>query len=449
MPMGHDTSRAHPLGRSPRSCWGTERRGIALAPIANEPQSSFVGVGGFVRPQDNPGPVTAPLSPLQRRDGVLNASAGRYSHQSALEPQASYPLGFVNPQNPRPMTAARQHIAGSHSHQLSNEPQSPYNTFGGPYSHQSSNEPQSSYPLGSVNPQNQRPMPTARLSPPQRHAGVQNTFGGPHSQRTGRAKKRKALVIGTNYSRHAKPQFRLRHCVEDAERMADFLCDKLGFKLDDIRLMTDKTPWDLPTKDNILGAMEALVDGAQPGDSFFFIVLSGHGVQIKDTNGDEVDGLDECICAIDYRGDDPRPTCRTTGLIVDDTMHDILVKPLPRGCRLTAMFDVSYVNNIMQYEYTDDYDLNGKVKPIIHPDKLWLLSQKESRADVVSLGASKDNQRALETHLGGALRRAFIECVRAYGDTLTYRGLLQSIRGYMINQGFKQRPQDTNILFIT
>jgi hypothetical protein len=62
--------------------------------------------------------------------------------------------------------------------------------------------------------------------------------------------------------------------------------DKLGFKLDDIRLMTDKTPWDLPTKDNIvscpcemsllsldfvqLGAMEVLVDGAQPGDSFFF-----------------------------------------------------------------------------------------------------------------------------------------------------------------------------------
>ena len=69
------------------------------------------------------------------------------------------------------------------------------------------------------------------------------------------------------------------------------------------------------------------------------LLVSGHGVQIKDTNGDEVDGLDEClllsllggmpvtngillgICAIDYRGDDPRPTCRTTGLIVDDVSY--------------------------------------------------------------------------------------------------------------------------------
>ena len=39
-------------------------------------------------------------------------------------------------------------------------------------------------------------------------------------------------------------------------------------------------------------------------------------------------------------------------------MHEIMVKPLPRGCRLTAMFDVSYINNIMQYEYTDDVSLD-------------------------------------------------------------------------------------------
>jgi hypothetical protein len=62
--------------------------------------------------------------------------------------------------------------------------------------------------------------------------------------------------------------------------------DKFDFKHDDIRLMTDNSPRDLPTKDNIvscpyemsllsldfiqLGAMRTLVDGAQPGDSFFF-----------------------------------------------------------------------------------------------------------------------------------------------------------------------------------
>jgi hypothetical protein len=66
------------------------------------------------------------------------------------------------------------------------------------------------------------------------------------------------------------------------------------------------------------------------------IEVSGHGVQIEDTDGDEVDGLDECsllcllgmhvtngisnigICAMDYCGDDPYPTADTPGLIVDD-----------------------------------------------------------------------------------------------------------------------------------
>ena len=51
-------------------------------------------------------------------------------------------------------------------------------------------------------------------------------------------------------------------------------------------------------------------------------------------------------------------------------MHDILVKPLPRGCRLTAMFDVSYVNNIMQYEYTDDVSLDVSSLAILGP--LWV-----------------------------------------------------------------------------
>ena len=68
-----------------------------------------------------------------------------------------------------------------------------------------------------------------------------------------------------------------------------------------------------PTRANILDAMHWLVKGAQPHDSLFFhceyciyiytndirplmaprCLDSGHGGQVKDTNGDEVDGYDE------------------------------------------------------------------------------------------------------------------------------------------------------------
>jgi hypothetical protein len=30
-------------------------------------------------------------------------------------------------------------------------------------------------------------------------------------------------------------------------------------------------------------------------------------------------------------------------------MHQFMVKPLPRKCRLTAIFDVSYINNMIRH----------------------------------------------------------------------------------------------------
>lgn len=114
-------------------------------------------------------------------------------------------------------------------------------------------------------------------------------------------------------------------------------------------------------------------------------VVSGHGVQIDDLNGDEPDGLDECslpcilslmpvtnrillgICAVDYLGN-PYLNADTPGLIVDDVgrleqqrvccrsilysffpqiMHEIMVKSLPPQCHLTAIFDVRIINDVI------------------------------------------------------------------------------------------------------
>ena len=69
-------------------------------------------------------------------------------------------------------------------------------------------------------------------------------------------------------------------------------------------------------------------------------LVSGHAVQIKDLDGDEDDGLDEClfllflfggipvmsrillgICAVDYSGDNRSPNPDTPGIIVDDVSY--------------------------------------------------------------------------------------------------------------------------------
>jgi len=232
--------------------------------------------------------------------------------------------------------------------------------------------------------------------------------------------------------------------------MANFLRADLGFEHDDVRVITDLNPWDLPTAENILEAMAALVYDAQPNDSLI-LYFSGHALQVKDMSGQESNGLAECICAMDYDGD-PYLHSYTPGLISDDIMHQFMVKPLPRKCRLTAIFDSCHSGGLLGLPHL--YDSNGLVKPLRHPECLRILRQRSSYADVVSLSASKNEQEAIETERGGALRWAFIESVRTLGDTLTYKALLWSVRDYMRRHRFPQQPQlsssyeiDTQIRF--
>ena len=75
-------------------------------------------------------------------------------------------------------------------------------------------------------------------------------------------------------------------------------------------VLTDdqRSPNLIPTKSNILRAMELLVQDAKPGDSLFFH-FAGHGYRVEDLDGDEADGWDEAICPVDYE---------SQGYIIDD-----------------------------------------------------------------------------------------------------------------------------------
>jgi hypothetical protein len=109
--VGYDTSQAFqrpPLGQSPSS---------------GEPH--FPYPLGFVH-QQNPGPMTAGLSPPQGPAGIRNV-VGSYSHQSANESQSPYPLGFIHPQNPGPMTS----LAAT---RFPSQRPGVQNTWGGPHS---------------------------------------------------------------------------------------------------------------------------------------------------------------------------------------------------------------------------------------------------------------------------------------------------------------------------
>jgi hypothetical protein len=313
--------------------------------------------------------------------------------------------------------------------------------------------------------------------------GDRNHQQQPYFQYSQCSGKKKALCIGINYFGQ---NGELRGCINDARNIQRFLCTHFGYKNEDIVMLTDdnKNPRQIPTRENIINAMQWLVRGAHPNDSLFFH-YSGHGGQTKDTDGDEGDGYDEVIYPVDYA---------RNGHIVDDMMHDIMVKPLPAGCRLTAIFDSCHSGSALDLPYI--YSTEGKVKEpnlaaeagqgllsvvssYAKGDKGGALSnafklvktasgstQKASKkaratrtspADVISWSGCKDSQTSADTHEAGtatgAMSFAFMSSL-SQNRQQSYQELLQSLRG-ILKAKYSQKPQlssshpmDTKIMFI-
>ncbi|MDD5389854.1 MAG: caspase family protein [Gallionellaceae bacterium] len=134
---------------------------------------------------------------------------------------------------------------------------------------------------------------------------------------------RRALLVGINDYRGISD---LHGCVNDVTNMRDVLRSYLGFTNKEIRVATDARA----TKAGILSRLDWLVKGAKAGD-FLVFHYSGHGSQIRDRDGDELeDGMDELICPHDFDWDGT--------YILDDDLNAIF-KTLPKGVLLEVFLD--------------------------------------------------------------------------------------------------------------
>ncbi|KZS87306.1 hypothetical protein SISNIDRAFT_471061 [Sistotremastrum niveocremeum HHB9708] len=152
---------------------------------------------------------------------------------------------------------------------------------------------------------------------------------------------RKALLIGINYRLYKTRYRHLPGTHEDVYEVHKFMQKRWNLPNSAVTLLSDAhdaLPHQIPTAQNIISEMEKLVEDAIPGDHLF-VYFGGHGEQLPDKDGDEDDELDEAIVSCDGR------------LITDDDMHDILIRPLPPGCRLTALFDCCHSGTVLDLPY--------------------------------------------------------------------------------------------------
>ncbi|KAI9717242.1 MAG: Ca(2+)-dependent cysteine protease [Chrysothrix sp. TS-e1954] len=398
----------------------------------------------------------------QQYNGGYPPQGNGYPPQGYGPPQGQYPpQGYPSPQPPQ------------------------YGGYGPPPPQQYSAPPPQQYGYGQPPPPQQYggggygPPPP----PPQQMqsfgTGAPQGYQFQYSNCTGR---RKALLIGINYFGQ---RGQLRGCINDVKNMSGYLNGHFGYKREDMVILTDdqQNPMSQPTKGNILRAMHWLVKDARPNDSLFFH-YSGHGGQTKDLDGDEEDGYDEVIYPVDFR---------QVGHVVDDEMHDLLVKPLQPGVRLTAIFDSCHSGSALDLPYI--YSTQGVLKePNLAKEAgqglLGIVSSyargdmggiastamgffkkattgddtykrnlrtKTSPADVVMWSGSKDTQTSSDAQIAGqatgAMSWAFITALKKKPQQ-SYVQLLNSIRDELEGR-YTQKPQlscshplNTNILYV-
>jgi len=249
---------------------------------------------------------------------------------------------------------------------------------------------------------------------------------------------RRALTIGINYMCLPANRGRLSGCINDSDTMIGIMTSVFGFQESQICRLRDDRGDCMPTRENMLKAMQWLTGGAQAGDEMFFH-YSGHGGQMEDRKGDELDGKDETLIPCDFQH---------AGQITDDELHASVVHNLPKGCRLWVILDCCHSGSALDLRYKVELSANGRSAKIKKKEKsrITTVGQKPTKAEVIMLSGCKDSQTSADIGAGslgvkkaaGAMTTAFKHTV---DPTISCHKLLQRMRRFLKRNDFDQVPQ--------
>ncbi len=272
--------------------------------------------------------------------------------------------------------------------------------------------------------------------------------------------RKKAFLVGINdYAPSGAGGPDLRGCVNDVRDMAHTL-NALGIvpaTPGTMRIVTDARA----TRAAILDGFTWLITGAKKGDVLVFY-YSGHGSQIADVSGEELDKRDETICPHDYA---------TAGMIKDDDFRSLLAG-LPAGVNLDVILDSCHSGTgtrelaalaavpeeqAVVYRYVEppiDWGYFLEVEPTLSLRGIFKPGRAAGgeREAVIVPGLNhvlwagcRDNQTSAEAPIDGVWRGAFTYCfcqaLRRAGVAVTRRRLDDLVSADLKKLGHSQVPQ--------
>jgi hypothetical protein len=243
---------------------------------------------------------------------------------------------------------------------------------------------------------------------------------------------KRALLVGINYT---GTSYELYGCINDAKNMQTQLQTYYPM-CREYRLITDETT-EKPTRANILAAIDWLTAGLRPGENVMFH-YSGHGGRVRDTNGDEVTGLDSCIYPVNSG---------RMETIIDDELRSRLAMRIPAGAKCLVVLDSCHSGTAV--------DLRCQWQAIA-ADKLTFTENAryaKTAGSVLFLSGCRDSQSSMDT-VGkddrpcGAMTMALLETWKTYGAAIKLKYLLWDVRKFLVDYGYEQVPELTTGAFM-
>ena len=232
----------------------------------------------------------------------------------------------------------------------------------------------------------------------------------------------KALLVGINY---LNTPYELNGCINDVLFVKDHLIEDMHFKNENILVLRDNDPKNMPTYGNILEKLNNLINNSSPRDNIY-IHFSGHGTYVKDQNNDEKDGKDEVFVPVNYN----------QGLISDDVLFSIVSKT---KTNVLMVFDCCHSGSICDLPYKYD-NINNEIK----------LSMENKRAlnkKVTMISGCRDEQSSFDffsrkqNKHHGLLTLRLYEYLKQTNYSLTFKELIKNIhKKTNLGDGFKQNP---------
>jgi hypothetical protein len=237
---------------------------------------------------------------------------------------------------------------------------------------------------------------------------------------------KKALLVGINYKNIKGAA--LNGCINDIVNTSEVLVDSFDYETKNIIQLRDDTnvASSLPTRANILSILSSLVAQSSNLSELWFH-YSGHGSQIRDTNGDEVDRLDEVLVPLDFQ---------QNGFIVDDEIFTIVKNS---KCKTILIFDSCHSGTVCDLQWNYQYT-NGSILKTMTTNKMI------TNPNVFCFSGCKDPETSADAYsrekqMGvGAFTDTFLRCLRANRMNVDILKLYSDICVAIKQSGFTQSP---------